>query len=837
MMTLLQVHVVPWLLLWILVIVAGELTTSSSSSRNNNIRGGSYKDNMNGEYHLSSTPNATNTQWLFPRYYREYPDLPTESFDVYSPLISHLYSQVFYKGLPPVKLPDDIVSKYDTKVMAVVGFELDQVRVDSHGNERSVPMNAVYNHHFEATMLGGGNNAAAAHFELVNPNDERLAQQRMHMGHGIPPNQPYWLVVDNNNNNELQADATTVIPTRQDFGGANGGEVRQSFHGYAPGFAQLLQSPKEIQITPMQIDTWHRDEMDLDLDSTRFVAGPLPRSSLAPKINATYSGLLECPVSTRIHKHLPPQGFFPLAQGTCSKDGSITTSDDCLKAVTELVRETDSKTRIQQSEGNDPNRPKGCSARAITTTNLVNVDEQEAGQEEERVVEAYYNNASSSSSPIVNCGSSTNSNLFSATATSLVAVSVMIDTAHDLVTIQLTGPAHVWFGVGFGAHMMKDLPWTIIVEGGEDGIITERHLADHSSGTLVTPTTVHVQSKHITGQMKTVVLTRPIQGPLFTFETAGVTEIRFINAIGSSEQFSYHENKEASSMLVLPVVTPADGPSSSGICLCQQDPPPFGAATGGSLEYIPVTGQRGERGVPGKVQLDNKCQAYPRMDLLEQKNPTCDIRTYVGGQNACHHMWSLLDADQDIPWPDQPLEYRLKFRFWVQPYDAKYHTNVQRTTWGIGSPVEYDVPQCAEGIPGCSQEGDGDMKRWVHTIRGTFSAGNSGKLVAAHFHCHAPTCLSTALYLCNDDNKQDEGCDETTGTLLCQENAVAKHGEPGERFNEPGFIYQPPCLWGSPDYGLEPPVDVRGRTLFAKKTADATYGHHGEMAWLQMYYV
>jgi hypothetical protein len=64
-----------------------------------------------------------------------------------------------------------------------------------------------------------------------------------------------------------------------------------------------------------------------------------------------------------------------------------------------------------------------------------------------------------------------------------------------------------------------------------------------------------------------------------------------------------------------------------------------------------------------------------------------------------------------------------------------------------------------------------------------------------------------------------------------------KRGEPGERFNEPGFIYQPPCLWGSPEYGLEPPVNVQGRTLFAKKTADATYGHHGEMAWLQMYFV
>lgn len=45
------------------------------------------------------------------------------------------------------------------------------------------------------------------------------------------------------------------LPSFQRFGGANGGEFRKSFHGYAPPFAQLIRSPKTIQITPMQIDT------------------------------------------------------------------------------------------------------------------------------------------------------------------------------------------------------------------------------------------------------------------------------------------------------------------------------------------------------------------------------------------------------------------------------------------------------------------------------------------------------------------------------------------------------------------------------------------------------
>merc|ERR1711920_1214401 len=119
-------------------------------------------------------------------------------------------------------------------------------------------------------------------------------------------------------------------------------------------------------------------------------------------------------------------------------------------------------------------------------------------------------------------------------------------------------------------------------------------------------------------------------------------------------------------------------------------------------------------------------------DLLAMRNPTCDVRAYVGGQTACHHMFSLLDADQDIPWPDQPLEYHLKMRFWYQDYNESLHTDVKRTTWGIASPVEYDVPKCAPGVAGCSRGTGGS---WVHTIRGTFKGG-SGKLVAAHFHCH-----------------------------------------------------------------------------------------------------
>jgi hypothetical protein len=75
--------------------------------------------NMNGDYLLSQTPHGNGTQAKFPTHFANYRGV--ESFDVYSPEISTLYSQVFWKGLDPVALPDDIVKRFAGKGMAVVG--------------------------------------------------------------------------------------------------------------------------------------------------------------------------------------------------------------------------------------------------------------------------------------------------------------------------------------------------------------------------------------------------------------------------------------------------------------------------------------------------------------------------------------------------------------------------------------------------------------------------------------------------------------------------------------------------------------------------------------------
>jgi hypothetical protein len=274
--------------------------------------------------------------------------------------------------------------------------------------------------------------------------------------------------------------------------------------------------------------------------------------------------------------------------------------------------------------------------------------------------------------------------------------------------------------------------------------------------------------------------------------------------------------------------------SSSARCVCPEHPTPFGEATG-HLLYNP-TNQSADTGSGQGASFHQKCgyhsgSAVTSKSLLEQRNPTCDIRYYRGGQWACSHMWALLDADQEIPWADRPLVFYHKYRFWVQPYDVKYHTPVTKgfelgAEMTIGSPLEYDVPKCGPGVPGCALV-DGT---WVYTLEGSVITRHTH--VALNHHFHAGTCLSVALYACAKGTPLDD-CNATSGKLVCGTRPIyGGTGHPaiaGSRFDEPGYIANPICLWGSSAYGLEAPVDLDGVTVHIVKTNNATEGHTGEM--------
>ena len=86
--------------------------------------------------------------------------------------------------------------------------------------------------------------------------------------------------------------------------------------------------------------------------------------------------------------------------------------------------------------------------------------------------------------------------------------------------------------------------------------------------------------------------------------------------------------------------------------------------------------------------------------------------------------------------------------------------------------------------------------------------------------CHAPTCLAMEIW------------NNRTGELVCRQEPI--YGGTGkidlEKFDEPGYILQPPCLWGE-DPALEPMPLASGVPFMIKAITNSTYNHHGEMAF------
>ena len=110
------------------------------------------------------------------------------------------------------------------------------------------------------------------------------------------------------------------------------------------------------------------------------------------------------------------------------------------------------------------------------------------------------------------------------------------------------------------------------------------------------------------------------------------------------------------------------------------------------------------KGSINKVPFSKNCLAEPGGDLLQQKNPTCQVDTYAGGLLCCHHQNVLLDADQEQP--KDVMTYHLKFRFYFQPYmpasksRPASHQNLIRLYWQTeASAGEYDVPKADPTTP------------------------------------------------------------------------------------------------------------------------------------------
>lgn len=707
-------------------------------------------NNMNGEYTIANPNPASGVVWN-----SEYQQ---EFFDVYTPNISTQYSECFWTMIGPVPLPDAIVKRFDEKVMAITGYEVDQVFTSPDGVDTSVPIYWAYNHHYEGYING-------KYSEMVKGNVKGM------------PHGSGW--IQRSIGTDPRPDST--IPSSQWFSEGNGGEMRKSFHGYPHGFAQLVDSPVSFSCQPMQIDTHNRD-----YNGTGFVPGPQPKASGAPP-NAKYSGLLECPCTDRIVKDIQVN-YQPQLVGTCKE--AIFTEADCFIAG---ARMSVPGAVVKNATVSDATLPgPGCSVVAVGPGQFA----------------VQYNSLRTG----VACGGgaaakTAGTQLDPATNVTL-SVALDASTPAGVATITITGPSTVWYGVGFNTINMESLPYAIIVNG-TSGVF-EQKLAEHAPGQLLAPS-VTLVSNNVNQGIRTVVLTRPFKGATadhYTFDPINAPNIPFINAIGSSLTFGYHAAKSTNTLAMVSVVSPT--------CICD-----FGAT-----------------GTINGLGFGHNCPPQPMSDLAAFHNPTCDIRTYVGGLSCCHHQWFMLDKEQEIPAPVDT--YRLKFRVWFDDYTpptsnapANYQ-NLVRFYWTTEYAAgEYDVVQCPAGTP---------SEECIYTITAHFTVNNmvddcptrggSGctgpkgnstgiNIMYAGGHCHAPSCLSLDLY--NAD----------TGQLICRQ--MPTYGTGTEIFNEEGYLALPPCLWGSAAEGLQEPIFLGfGTNLVSIKANNNTYYHYGEMASWQM---
>eukprot|EP01063_Lacrimia_lanifica_P020562 TRINITY_DN2785_c0_g1_i1.p1 TRINITY_DN2785_c0_g1~~TRINITY_DN2785_c0_g1_i1.p1 ORF type:complete len:709 (+),score=227.02 TRINITY_DN2785_c0_g1_i1:67-2193(+) len=681
--------------------------------------------NMNGAY-VFGNPSRTGT------YSTEYTD---ESFTVYSEKIATQYSQTYWIMQPKIPLPEDVVAKFNNSVIAVTGYEVDQVFRDVDGKETgSVPIYWAYNHHYVAWINGRA--------DMV-----KLDKPDYSTGHPR-----YWKAVEREGT-RLTTNPKILSPASAFISEGNGGEFRKSYHGYPRGYAQLIESPQVFAFTPMQIDTRNRE-----YNGTGFKAGPLPKVSSAPA-DAQYSGLIECPCSTRRKREIVRT--FALCEGAAQ---AAANADVCYEGVASVLNATGTV----NATGIRADLPRGCSIVPGATASAP--------------ATAYFNTAPSGAAcPTASAGG------VEGTMHNLVRLHVAVNATG--VTITATGPADVWFAAGFNAQAMAETPYAILMF--PDGSVQERKLGtqseDHHDPGTQLAAQVLVASNTVAAGLRTVVMTRALAGKTadhFTF-TGKPAVLPMINAVGAGATLEYHKVKGPATLTLL---------GSKPACLCV------------GKEQGKIDGQA----------FPMNCNPEPQSDLLQQHNPSCFPDTYRGGLQCCKHGNFLLDADQEVP--PGVMEYYMKFKFYYQPYDASYHQDLPRWYFQTeNSHTEYDVPACtgepcvhsitARTIGGLQAAVPADVQK----------ASKGYKFIYCGGHCHTPSCLSLELY------------NGETGNLICRQEPVFGKGT-GDRFEEPGYVALPPCLWGDEPGLLPPPVLSWDTPVMSIKRNNNTVGHTGEMA-------
>lgn len=702
-----------------------------------NIHDSIFQDNLNGDIYDISNRNLSSGHFS-----TNYGTKQLEYFDVYSPPITSRYGDVYWTMMPSISLDSKLISRFEGKVMAISGYEMDQVIVYPNGTEEPIPCTWSYNHHYVAHIQGSNSKLV----EITEPTKYEMYD----FSHG--PQRYKFITIDNTK-------SPPNIPTSQSFSSGNGGESRGSFHGYPTNKSQLVFSPKSFYLLPMQIDTRSRDPRYIN-DKSQFHPYLLPKSSKTPQ-SAAYSGLAGCPCTDRLEKQIIKQ-YNTQISGTCNTP--LLNKSICLA---QIYKETGINPHL--SLLNDTHQPYGCFFNINHKTNRVT---------------GFLNKRKTS----IECGSKNNGYIGSTGIDNTTFVGVKVS-VYNKTTIELIGPADVWFGIAFNATAMADLPYTLIVNG--TGYVSEIKLGNHLPGTPLLRT-INVTENRVVNSTRYVTLTRDnigLTADYFSF-TNNQSDIPMLSARGNTKYYAIHVAK---SSYVLSMRS-----TSGTTCICES----------GSIGKI--------NGIP----FNKHCLDEPYGDLIKQQNPTCFIETYIGGLSCCHHKYVLLDKDQVQP--NHTMTFQIKFRFWFSEYTGQ--TNLVRSFGQTERDSgEYDVIKCPDGTP---------SKECVHIISSRFQGKD---MVSPHDrknskgfyfiyvsgHCHYGSCLS--LELSNTD----------TGELICHVDGQMGQNRKNVRFDEKNYVKLNPCLWGN-DVGLmRPKLYSWDANFTSTKRANATDYFTGEMALWQ----
>ena len=369
-----------------------------------------------------------------------------------------------------------------------------------------------------------------------------------------------------------------------------------------------------------------------------------------------------------------------------------------------------------------------------------------------------FNSATSKQS----CG---NSSSVALTGTSSLGDGVELGLDHNTATLIITmsGPTGVWFGVGFSAAAMKDQPYAIIVDG--TGKVTERKLADHGPGTLLSPSLRIVSSSEKEG-VRTIVMSRPVEGASKDHFSFPVTpgDLSLISAVGNTVELSYHKSRAGGKVTLLP--------SRDQACVCPPRETHY-------LTYMDsLTLQFGEY----------NCVDRPRSDMAQfgdgtgraGPNLACHMDTYHGGLQCCRHSWLLTDRAQDSLIPRDKVDtYYLKWRYYFQEYSPQSdlapasHKHLHHWVFLIDEAVnDYEEDNAEYGkasigkITAKLQAKDMGLED-THNPTDDGApplAGNFTQITPLVMtpHCHAPSCIRQELW--NAD----------TGEIIC--NMTAQYG-------------------------------------------------------------